>query len=269
MRTLAPWRAAAALLAALLPALAAAHLMPAGQGTLRVVGHEVNLVISLPVAALTGYWRALIGNDAATRQVLSALRLALTDKSEKDSVVAGDGSAATPWRLPLIGPLALELTASGGVLGIGLGAKTSIDTLGQRCTVVETRIGVKLASIDFAARHAAASQPLTSGANLADLMEALARDVREHGGQLVLGQRCRSLRRAAAGWELELESSAPPAEHVPPDDGIRGEHATEVLHARHVVNACGHAAPDVARWAGVVLAWMRANAWQAWDSERC
>lgn len=107
-----------------------------------------------PVAALTGYWRALIGNDAATRQVLSALRLALTDKSEKDSVVAGDGSAATPWRLPLIGPLALELTASGGVLGIGLGAKTSIDTLGQRCTVVETRIGVKLASIDLAARHA-------------------------------------------------------------------------------------------------------------------
>lgn len=107
-----------------------------------------------PVAALTGYWRALIGNDAATRQVLSALRLALTDKSEKDSVVAGDGSAATPWRLPLIGPLALELTASGGVLGIGLGAKTSIDTLGRRCTVVETRIGVKLASIDFAARHA-------------------------------------------------------------------------------------------------------------------
>ncbi|MBS0435118.1 MAG: hypothetical protein JSR75_09535 [Proteobacteria bacterium] len=107
-----------------------------------------------PVAALSGYWRALIGNDAATRQVLSALRLALTDKSEKDSVVDGDGSAATPWRLPLIGPLALELTASGGVLGIGLGAKTSIDTLGRRCTVVETRIGVKLASIDFAARHA-------------------------------------------------------------------------------------------------------------------
>lgn len=55
MRTLAPWRAAAALLVALLPALAAAHLMPAGQGTLRVVGHEVNLVISLPVAALSGF----------------------------------------------------------------------------------------------------------------------------------------------------------------------------------------------------------------------
>ena len=104
-----------------------------------------------PRSAATG---ALIGNDAATRQVLSALRLALTDKSEKDSVVDGDGSAATPWRLPLIALLALELTASGGVLGVGLGAKTSIDTLGRRCTVVDTRIGVKLASIDFAARHA-------------------------------------------------------------------------------------------------------------------
>ena len=53
------------------------------------------------------------------------------------------------------------------MLGIGLGAKTSIDTLGQRCTVVETRIGVKLASIDFAARHAsllgAVEATLTAG----------------------------------------------------------------------------------------------------------
>lgn len=40
---------------ALLPALAAAHLIPAGQGTLRVVGNEVNAVISLPVAVLSGF----------------------------------------------------------------------------------------------------------------------------------------------------------------------------------------------------------------------
>ena len=101
--------------------------------------------------------------------------------------------------------------------------------------------------------EAALWSPRSGVVDVHGLMEALARDVREHGGQLVLGQRCRSLRRAAAGWALELESSAPPAEHVPPDDGIRGEHATEVLHARHVVNACGHAAPDVARGAGVDL----------------
>lgn len=107
-----------------------------------------------PVAAVVGYWRQLITSDAAARQVLSALRLALTDASEEVSIVDGDGSAATPWRLPLIGPLALEVSASGDVLNVGLGAATQIDTLGQRCTVVETRIAVALARIDLAARSA-------------------------------------------------------------------------------------------------------------------
>ena len=49
-----------------------------------------------PVAALTGYWRALIGNDAATRQGCLGAAPALTDKSEKDSVV--DETAAPPRR---------------------------------------------------------------------------------------------------------------------------------------------------------------------------
>jgi len=68
--------------------------------------------------------------------------------------VDGDGSVDAPWRLPLIGRLALEVSVSGDVLAIGLGAATSVDTLGQRCIVVQTRIGVKLASIDLAARRA-------------------------------------------------------------------------------------------------------------------
>jgi hypothetical protein len=107
-----------------------------------------------PVPALAGYWRQLIANAAAAQTVLGALRRALADASEAASVVAGSGSAADPWRLPLIGPLALEVSASGDVLHLGLGAATSIDTLGQRCTVVQTRIGVQLATIDLAARRA-------------------------------------------------------------------------------------------------------------------
>ncbi|MFT3666668.1 DUF6603 domain-containing protein [Piscinibacter sp.] len=107
-----------------------------------------------PVTAVAGYWRQLAADDAAARQVLSALRLALTDASEAVSVVDGDGSADAPWRLPLIGPLALEVSNSGDVLNIGLGAVTRVDTLGQRCTVVETRIAVALARIDLAARSA-------------------------------------------------------------------------------------------------------------------
>lgn len=107
-----------------------------------------------PVPALAGYWRQLVANSAAATTVLTALRRALADASEAASVVAGSGSAADPWRLPLIGPLALEVSASGDVLTLGLGATTSVDTLGQRCTVVQTRFGVQLASIDLAARRA-------------------------------------------------------------------------------------------------------------------
>lgn len=107
-----------------------------------------------PVPALAGYWRQLVAQPAAASTVLTALRHALADASEAASVVAGSGSAADPWRLPLIGPLALEVSASGDVLAIGLGAATSVDTLGQRCTVVQTRIGVQVATIDLAARRA-------------------------------------------------------------------------------------------------------------------
>jgi hypothetical protein len=107
-----------------------------------------------PVPALASYWRQLVANPAAATAVLGALRRALADASEAASVVAGSGSAADPWRLPLIGPLALEVSASGDLLTLGLSATTSVDTLGQRCTVVQTRFGVQLASIDLAARRA-------------------------------------------------------------------------------------------------------------------
>jgi L-2-hydroxyglutarate oxidase LhgO len=87
---------------------------------------------------------------------------------------------------------------------------------------------------------AALWSPRSGVVDVAELMEALARDLRAHGGQLVLGQRCAGLRHGPHGWELELESTA-------------GDQAPELLRARTVVNACGHAAPDVARWAGVDL----------------
>ncbi len=55
MRSLNRLCCAAALLAVLLPAPAAAHLMPTGQGTLRVAGNEVYAVISIPVSVLSGF----------------------------------------------------------------------------------------------------------------------------------------------------------------------------------------------------------------------
>ena len=70
-------------------------------------------------------------------------------------MVQGSGTGADPWRLALIGPLELEAFAAGAKLHVGLAATTSVDTLGERCTVITTRFAARLATLDFAARSAA------------------------------------------------------------------------------------------------------------------
>src|SRR6185295_3552113 len=104
-----------------------------------------------PLAAVSGYWQQLVGTPAAATAVLGTLRSALADASQAAATVQGSGTTADPWRLPLIGPLQLELAASGAVLTAGMAAVTSVDTLGQSCTVVQTRIAATLARLDLAA----------------------------------------------------------------------------------------------------------------------
>ncbi|HEY2925404.1 DUF6603 domain-containing protein, partial [Piscinibacter sp.] len=108
-----------------------------------------------PVAAVAGYWQQLVANTTAANTVLSALRSAITDASEAVSVVSGLGTLESPWRLPVIGPLAFEVAADGAKLHIGLAAATEVEDLGQHCTVVTTRIAAQIARIDLAARSAA------------------------------------------------------------------------------------------------------------------
>src|SRR5690606_22595924 len=108
-----------------------------------------------PVAAVSRYWRDLVaaGGDAV-KDVLELLRDALADASEVGSAVRGAGTPDDPWRGPLVGPLALEVCTSGEVLTVGVGVVTSVDTLGERCTVVEVRLAATRAELDLAARSA-------------------------------------------------------------------------------------------------------------------
>jgi large repetitive protein len=107
-----------------------------------------------PLAAVSGYWRDLANSDAAMKAVLAELRSALADASEAASSIRGTGTAIDPWRVPLIGPLVLEISKNGPVLAVGIAALTSVDTLGARCTVVETRFAATLAELDLTARTA-------------------------------------------------------------------------------------------------------------------
>jgi hypothetical protein len=109
-----------------------------------------------PLAAIAGYWQTLMTDHAdAVGAVLLELRNAIADASEVvGSVIDGTGTATDPWRVPLAGPLALEASITDDVVTIAIAAATSVDTLGQRCTVVETRIAATLAEIDLGARTA-------------------------------------------------------------------------------------------------------------------
>lgn len=97
--------------------------------------------------------------------------------------------------------------------------------------------------------EAALWSPRSGVVDVHGLMDALARDLRAHGGQLVLGQRCRALRPTAQDWELELEATSPTSK----DDADAGSRANETVRARMVVNAAGHAAPGLAQRSGVDL----------------
>jgi hypothetical protein len=120
-----------------------------------VSGITLPALMADPVAAVSGYWRNLIAAPPATvSSVLATVRDALADASEAASAIHGTGVALDPWRVPLIGPLELEVAANGSVLSVGVAASTSVDTLGQRCTVVETRIAATIAEIDLAANTA-------------------------------------------------------------------------------------------------------------------
>jgi L-2-hydroxyglutarate oxidase LhgO len=97
--------------------------------------------------------------------------------------------------------------------------------------------------------EAALWSPRSGVVDVHGLMEALARDLRAQGGQLVLGQRCRALHHTPRGWELELEPTSPTST----DDSDAGSRASETVRARMVVNAAGHAAPRLAQQSGVDL----------------
>ena len=113
-------------------------------------------LLSDPVAAVAGYWHQLIDvtHRAQMPAVLAQLRNALADASQVLSAIQGDGSAGSPWRVALLGPLELQVTGVGDILSVGLAAVTRVDTLGERCTVVETTFAATIAELDLAHRSA-------------------------------------------------------------------------------------------------------------------
>ncbi len=113
-------------------------------------------LVTDPVGAVAAYWDDLLRNHTAdVGTVLVALRDAVADAAQLASpTIPGSGTPVDPWRIPLVGPLELEASTVDGVLSVGLAAVTRVDQLGQRCTVVETRLAATLVEVDLGARTA-------------------------------------------------------------------------------------------------------------------
>jgi hypothetical protein len=106
-----------------------------------------------PVGAVGAYWQSLLAIPAAATSVLGTLRDAIADAGSVSGSVTGAGTPLDPWRVPLVGPLGLEVSIDGVTLRVAVAVSTSVDSLGQRCTVVETRLAATIAEVDLAAKQ--------------------------------------------------------------------------------------------------------------------
>jgi large repetitive protein len=112
-------------------------------------------LVSDPLGALREYWRVLLADHPdAVVAVLQPLRDLISDVTKATTDVSGTGTAADPWTIPLAGPVDLQLFTEGSILHVTIGARYVVDTLGQRCTRVESRLRIALVSLDLSAGHA-------------------------------------------------------------------------------------------------------------------
>lgn len=114
---------------------------------------RVDLVAFLgnPLAALKAHWQDVLANRAGdVTAVLQSLRQLITGDATPGAVT-GSGTAEVPWALPLVAGLQVAVWRGPDArLVLGLGFLRSVDTLGERCTVIETRVRAAIVALDLA-----------------------------------------------------------------------------------------------------------------------
>lgn len=122
---------------------------------LGVDGDPADLValVGDPVGHLVAHWRDLLADHRdEVEAALGLLRDALADATA--DAVDGSGTVDHPWRVPLVGPLALALHTDGDLLVVDLAVTTTVDDLGGAAPDLEVALAARLAEVDLAARTA-------------------------------------------------------------------------------------------------------------------
>ena len=124
-------------------------------------GHPTVPTISLPalaadpLGAVRGYWQTVLtAHPDAFAELLGVVRDVVGSAATVGVAVAGTGTGADPWRVPLATGFELQVFANGSELHLALAGTTRVDTLGARCTVVEGTISLEVATVDLASGHA-------------------------------------------------------------------------------------------------------------------
>jgi hypothetical protein len=126
---------------------------PAGHPGVTTV--PVARLLADPLGAVREYWRALIADHAeAVVAALQPLRDLISDVAHATTDVSGSGTSAAPWRIPIAGPVELQLFTEGPVLHVTAAARYVVDTLGRRCTQVESTMRIGVVALDLTAGHA-------------------------------------------------------------------------------------------------------------------
>ena len=106
-----------------------------------------------PLDAIQAYWHGLLrDHPGAMIELLSTLRDLLADASQAAAVITGTGTEADPWRVLIAGPIGFDVWAANGgdALEVALSAGFTADSLGNRCTRVDSRMAIGLVRFDLA-----------------------------------------------------------------------------------------------------------------------
>ena len=138
---------------------------PVGHPEIAAIG--VAAFLQDPLGAVAGHWHSVVRDHAAAiPAIITTFRDLVADAAAASGAVAGTGTPADPWRVGIAGPVDLLAWTDGTTLSIGPEVTLAVDTLGQRCTRVESRVRVAAVAIDLEARHASFLPDITAGFTL-------------------------------------------------------------------------------------------------------
>ncbi len=128
---------------------------------------DIGRFLQDPIGAVAEHWQIVVrDHPAAIPTLIEVLHELVADDGAAGATVDGTGTRDDPWSIRVAGPVALAAWVDGQRLTFGPSASLVVDTLGQRCTRVETRLRVSAVELDLERRQATFLPGIDAGVSL-------------------------------------------------------------------------------------------------------